>query len=32
MLYSNFIWKENNLVSQPNIKKKRTADLKQVAQ
>jgi V/A-type H+/Na+-transporting ATPase subunit I len=32
MLYSNFIWKENNLVSQPKIKKKRTADLKQIAQ
>lgn len=31
MLYSNFIWKEN-LVSQPTIKKKRTADLKQMAQ
>jgi len=32
MLYSNFIWKENNFVTQPKIKKKRTADLKQFAQ
>lgn len=31
MLYSNFIWKEN-LASQPKIKKKRAADLKQIAQ
>jgi hypothetical protein len=32
MLYSNFIWKENNLLSQPKIKNKRTAGLKQIAQ
>jgi hypothetical protein len=32
MLYSNFIWKEKNLASQPKIRKKRPADLKQIAQ